>query len=69
MRLKLVILGDDYRIRIVPETEGDKMLLEFVDKYDYGDLETEKENEYGYSQRKIKSIDIKLKIRPEEPNK
>lgn len=61
MKLKLVIDGSDMRVRITPEGNADKKLLEFIAQMDIGRVKVERKNDYGYSTPKdVSQIDLLL---------
>lgn len=67
MKIKLVIDGGDERLRIIPVSESDKKLLEYIAEWDGAKVNVNRESDsYSYSQRKIKSIDLVFEMHPHE---
>lgn len=62
MKVKLLINDNDYRIRVTPEDDADKKLLEFLAEHDAADVCTKRGNQYGYlTHRTIESIELRLR--------
>ena len=61
MHIKLVVDGEDKRVRITPDGESDSKLLEFVAESTHAEFAVKRKNDLGYSlTRDVEYIDIKL---------
>lgn len=65
MKIKLIINGEDHRLRMTPETDVDKKLLEFVAENQTTNIVVKREDSYGYAHNKaIEAIDFEMENRP-----
>lgn len=60
MITKLIVDGEDRRIRLVPENEADKKLLEFISEHDTARVITKRKDTHYYTEKKIEHIDVSL---------
>ena len=68
MRLKLVINGEDKRVRIEPDNASDKKLLEFVVEHQDATLEFARKQGYSYEgPKEVERVDLILQDKGVKP--